>query len=69
MPLYEYRCDSCDHSFEILQKIGDGADGLTCPECGDAGLEKQLSTFSGAVAGKTAAAPAPAGGCCQGTLT
>lgn len=69
MPLYEYRCESCDHSFEILQRIGDGADGLACPECGEAGVEKRWSTFSGTVAGRTAPAPAPAGGCCRGGLT
>ena len=23
MPLYEYRCASCDHRFEVLQRLGD----------------------------------------------
>lgn len=33
MPLYEYRCKSCDHQFEIQQSFSD--DALTeCPECG-----------------------------------
>lgn len=33
MPLYEYRCKSCDHQFEIQQSFSD--DPLTvCPECG-----------------------------------
>ena len=32
MPLYEYRCRSCGHQFEIQQSIID--DALTaCPEC------------------------------------
>jgi putative FmdB family regulatory protein len=32
MPLYEYRCRSCDHQFEIQQSFSD--DALTvCPEC------------------------------------
>ncbi len=32
MPLYEYRCRSCGHEFEIQQSIVD--DALTdCPEC------------------------------------
>jgi putative FmdB family regulatory protein len=32
MPLYEYRCRSCGHQFEIQQSISD--DALTeCPEC------------------------------------
>ena len=33
MPTYEYRCRSCGHSFEIVQKMADAS--LThCPECG-----------------------------------
>jgi putative FmdB family regulatory protein len=33
MPTYGYRCGSCGHEFEILQKIT--ADALaTCPKCG-----------------------------------
>lgn len=32
MPLYEYRCRSCDHQFEVQQSFSD--DPLTvCPEC------------------------------------
>ena len=32
MPLYEYRCRSCNHQFEIQQSFSD--DALTvCPEC------------------------------------
>ena len=25
MPIYEYRCDDCDHQFEALQKMSDDA--------------------------------------------
>lgn len=33
MPVYEYRCRTCEHQFEIQQSIND--DNLTdCPECG-----------------------------------
>lgn len=46
MPLYEYRCTECDHSFEILQRMGEGADGLDCPSCGEPRVEKQFSTFA-----------------------
>jgi len=60
MPLYEYRCHTCDHRFEILQRLGQGPEGLSCPECGEARIEKQFSTFasnSGA-AGERSAGPA-----------
>ena len=33
MPTYSYRCDSCGHDFEAVQRFAD--DPLTdCPECG-----------------------------------
>ncbi|UTA49096.1 zinc ribbon domain-containing protein [Simiduia sp. 21SJ11W-1] len=42
MPIYEYRCGSCGHELEALQKISDAP--LTdCPECKQASLAKQVS--------------------------
>lgn len=31
MPVYEYRCNSCEHQFELWQEVG--AEAPTCPEC------------------------------------
>lgn len=42
MPIYEYRCKSCGHELEKLQKMSD--DPLTdCPECAKPGLTKLIS--------------------------
>lgn len=42
MPIYEYRCESCGHEMEALQKISD--DPLTeCPSCGQPALKKLIS--------------------------
>ncbi|MBL3589870.1 MAG: zinc ribbon domain-containing protein [gamma proteobacterium endosymbiont of Lamellibrachia anaximandri] len=42
MPIYEYRCDSCGHEFEALQKMSDAP--LTeCSECGKPELKKLIS--------------------------
>ena len=39
MPTYEYRCDSCDTTSNVVQKMTDPT--LTvCPECGAEGLRK-----------------------------
>lgn len=46
MPLYEYRCSDCDESFEVLQRMGAGADGLSCPSCGASRVEREVSTFA-----------------------
>jgi putative FmdB family regulatory protein len=68
MPLYEYRCPECGHRFEILQKMGHGAEGLTCPHCGAGKVEKQFSTFAAASpsGGGASAGAAAAGGCGPG---
>lgn len=66
MPLYEYLCQDCDRRFEVLQKMGKGAEALACPHCGGQGLAKQFSTFASAGsergAGATAAARGPSCG-------
>ena len=42
MPIYEYRCASCGHQQEFLQKVSD-APHTTCPQCGKPSLSKLLS--------------------------
>jgi putative FmdB family regulatory protein len=42
MPIYAYRCASCGHAQDVLQKISD--DVLTvCPACGAASYVKQVT--------------------------
>lgn len=33
MPMYEYKCDSCDNQFELRQKFSDEP-ATECPKCG-----------------------------------
>jgi putative FmdB family regulatory protein len=33
LPLYEYRCTSCGHRFEKIQKVNDAPE-TACPKCG-----------------------------------
>ena len=63
MPLYEYRCAACGSLFELLRRVGQGKEGVACPECGQADVEKEFSTFAGAVAGggTSAASCSPSG--------
>lgn len=58
MPLYEYRCEGCGERFEVLQRMGAGADGLVCPRCGASGVEREASSFA------SAAGPSGGGGGC-----
>ena len=42
MPIYAYRCASCGHTKDVLQKLSDAP--LTeCPACGAATFAKQLT--------------------------
>ena len=46
MPLFEYRCETCEHLEEVLQKHGDPAPAL-CPACGAEGeMCKEISRTS-----------------------
>ena len=42
MPIYAYKCESCGHAKDVLQKISDAP--LTeCPACGRSTFSKQLT--------------------------
>lgn len=74
MPIYAYKCESCGHAKDVLQKMSD--DPLTvCPHCGASAFRKQLTAagfqlkgsgwyatdFKGGAAATTSAATAATG--------
>jgi putative FmdB family regulatory protein len=65
MPLYEYVCRDCGHSFEVLQRMGERGEELRCPVCHEVGADRQLSTFAGHTA-QAGFAGASAPGCGAG---
>ena len=42
MPIYAYKCTSCGHAKDALQKVSD-APLTVCPACGEAHFQKQLT--------------------------
>ena len=42
MPIYAYKCTSCGHTKDALQKVSD-APLTVCPACGEAHFQKQLT--------------------------
>jgi putative FmdB family regulatory protein len=42
MPIYEYRCEACNHELEVLQKMSDAVL-IECPQCKQESLKKQIS--------------------------
>lgn len=59
MPIYEYACQDCSQSFELLVRSDTK---LECPHCHSTKLEKQLSVFATAGGGSDPV-PAMAGPC------
>lgn len=45
MPIYEYACNKCGHTFDVLQKISDKPLKV-CPECKKSALRKLISAPS-----------------------
>jgi len=48
MPTYDYRCNACDHEFELFQSMKDRPK-KKCPECGKNTLERLIGTGAGVI--------------------
>ena len=57
MPIYEYRCEPCNHTFETLVR-GRG-EAAHCPRCGGIELVKQFSVPAAAQSGRSAGSSLP----------
>ncbi len=57
MPIYEYRCEPCDHPFETLIRSRD--DVPHCPKCGNVELAKQFSVPAAVHSGGSQAGSLP----------
>jgi putative FmdB family regulatory protein len=73
MPIYEYACEKCGKTVQLLQKMGEQKAGVPCPACGQDTLAKKLSVPSPAQTAKGSAPgcampdhQGPCGGCCGG---
>jgi putative FmdB family regulatory protein len=42
MPIYAYKCESCGHAKDVLQKMSD-APLSVCPACGQSSFQKQVT--------------------------
>ena len=71
MPIYAYKCGSCGHAKDVLQKLSD-APLAVCPACGAAAFTKQVTAagfqlkgsgwYATDFRGGSSGAPAPADG-------
>jgi len=69
MPIYEYRCESCSSSFELLTSYAERDGGQPCPTCSSAKTRVQVSSFAFAGGASDAldfGESKASGGCCGG---
>ncbi len=73
MPIFEYKCSSCNTKFEVLHKSSINQDEVSCPDCDSKKITKLFSSFIPAVHSHSHESPGsqgncnmPAGSCCRG---
>ena len=62
MPMYEYKCENCNHIFEKLVFTSDN-EGIECPKCDDIRVTRLISsTCHINSSGGSGCAPSPSSG-------
>jgi putative FmdB family regulatory protein len=46
MPLYEYYCDDCQCTFEVLRSFSQADEPVSCRQCSGSNTRRALSLFS-----------------------
>ncbi len=46
MPIFNYKCCKCGHSFDLFSKVGGASEDKICSECGSSDIEKNYANFS-----------------------
>ena len=66
MPLYEYACLDCQHTFDTLRSMAQADDPIACPKCQGEHTSRMLSLFAAHSEGKVVAGgSAPDCGACS----
>jgi putative FmdB family regulatory protein len=66
MPVFEYKCETCDATFSRLIWKPQAETGMKCPECESIHIRKLISTFSSV---QKNTAPDPCNSCQSGSFT
>jgi len=71
VPIYEYRCDACEGTFEVLTSYAERERPHACPACESSRTRVQVSSFA-AIGGEsefssTLPMVGSGGGCCGGS--
>ena len=46
MPVYEFKCDKCEHVFEVMGSYEEREKSHPCPKCGSTEVKQAISLFS-----------------------
>ncbi|HLH68793.1 MAG TPA: zinc ribbon domain-containing protein [Candidatus Dormibacteraeota bacterium] len=66
MPIYEYRCEACDRTFEVLTSYADREGRHSCPSCDSARTTIMVSSFAAIGAESRDVTSGSSGGCACG---
>jgi putative FmdB family regulatory protein len=71
MPMYEYRCDDCGSTYEVLHLTREVIEDVVCPKCQSTHHRRLMSAtnvgISGAAKKSESEMPPCASGCCNGS--
>jgi putative FmdB family regulatory protein len=68
MPIYEYRCDACGKTFEMIRNLSESDEGVNCPICESPKVNRVLSVFNSAQ-GENSSSPGTSPSCGPGPFT
>lgn len=57
MPVYEYACEACGATTEVLRRMADADEPLTCEKCGSGKTRRAHSVFAAASGGRETSLP------------
>lgn len=66
MPIYEYKCPSCQLKFEVLRPLSQADEPAVCPACHNPGARRCISIFAAFSKGSSGNATAITGSACSG---
>lgn len=64
MPIYEYRCEECEHVTEAIRRMDQASAPIACEKCGSEKTSRMHSVFSAGKGGEGDPGAMPAGGTC-----
>lgn len=72
MPIFEFRCPACGHTFEELVLRRSDREELVCPRCGAPNMDQMMSSFaagSPSRGGSSSAGGSSGGSCGSGSFS